>query len=115
MSIEDAKSQAQSARRTQIDTDRGSDFSYSKSGARQSSRDAGGVGRGADGATWQRSDIDSSINGGIITQLIKQAEDQLGEVDACIVLYQEQKAKIQQRLEELKHLQAAADQPEKEG
>lgn len=45
-----------------------------------------------------------SINGGILTQLIRQAERQLGEAEACITWYEERKQEAEEWLRELKSL-----------
>lgn len=52
----------------------------------------------------------ASVSGGILLQLIKQAEDQLEETDECIKWYEAQKTKIQNYLEGLKNLQELEDQ-----
>lgn len=48
--------------------------------------------------------------GGILTQLIEQAEDQLRETQECISWYQRAEEKARKQLENLKQLQQLADQ-----
>jgi hypothetical protein len=45
------------------------------------------------------------ITGGIIAQLIADAEDRLGEMEECVVWYRKEVAKAQKRIAELKELQ----------
>lgn len=45
-----------------------------------------------------------SINGGIISQLIRQTEDRLAEAVSCIERYEVEKQKLEGYLEELKKL-----------
>lgn len=48
--------------------------------------------------------------GGILTQLIEQAEDQLREAQECISWYERAEEKARKQLENLKQLQQLADQ-----
>lgn len=44
------------------------------------------------------------VTGGIVAQLVRQAERRLGNVEACITWYEQEKQDAQQELEELKQL-----------
>lgn len=50
------------------------------------------------------------IAGGILSQLIQQAEDQLREAEECISWYERAKEKAQRQVENLRQLQQLAEQ-----
>lgn len=50
------------------------------------------------------------VTGGILSQLISQAEDQLREAEECISWYERAKQKAHKQLENLKQLQQLAEQ-----
>ena len=54
------------------------------------------------------------VAGGIVSQLIAQAEDQLREAQECISWYQRSEEKIQRQLENLRQLQELAEQEEEQ-
>jgi hypothetical protein len=63
---------------------------------------------GVDGDDWTRGNqprLSVAISGGILIQLIQDAEDQLEQAEACIKWYEDEKRKIQQRLDNLRQLQ----------
>jgi hypothetical protein len=66
----------------------------------------GDISRRVARATRSGASIVKPVTGGILTQLIEQVEDQLGNDEACIEWYQREKDKHQRQLENLKQLQA---------
>ena len=65
---------------------------------------------GADRAHCTGGTVRSCLAGGILTQLVSQAEDQLREAEESILWYQRSAEKARKQLENLQQLQQLAEQ-----
>lgn len=114
MSTSNAQSQARTARTEKNGTIRNPDDTRGEGGIGGSSLTDGSVSGGVDGASRTQTATGSAITGGIIAQLINDAENQLGKTRACIEWYQEEEQERLERLENLKRLAQLADQSQDE-
>lgn len=112
MSEENAKSETQPIR-----TEKDGEFLHSPdTGWKKGIRISGGTdgsfsdrNTGTPG-TGPHTDFFSLLTGGIISQLITDAEDRLGQSQECIEWYEREKEENIKRLENLKKLQRLAEQ-----
>ena len=97
----------QEIRGTKECTAQGNPDTNREGGHRNTSLLDGDFSSGTFGEDWERSIVTRQllITGGILTRLIRQAEQKIKEHDDCIIWYQEQKQKDIEELEELKSLQ----------
>lgn len=102
----DAQGETQSAWSGEVGDIPSSTDSHSQGRATDSSSVYGNLSRGIVGKTRSGRDSDQCIDitGGILAQLIADAEDQLGEARACIEWYQEKEKEQLKRLENLQKL-----------
>lgn len=60
--------------------------------------------------SWSNYNFTSSFAGGILDQLIKDAENRLEKAQACIEWYEDEKQEALERLENLRHLKEIEEQ-----
>lgn len=105
-----AESQAQSARAAEIREPVCPDHATSEGSSGDTSSTARDIGFGVARTDSAGSDfLPPSIVGKIITQLIKEAEDQLGNAKACIKWYEDEEQKALVKLEELRQLEQSIE------
>ncbi len=97
--------------------DRGLCFQGSEAGALRSGETDGDILQRANGTV--REERIRDLAGGIVSQLVKQAERRLGNAEACITWYENERQEALAELEELRNLsvlfeqnQASTDQTE---
>ena len=101
-----AESQAQSARTAEDTGAICSDYATSEGSAGVRSSTERDIGFGVDRTDSTGADlISSSIAGKIVTQLIKEAEDQLDNARACIKWYEDEEQKALAKIAELRQLE----------
>lgn len=80
----------------------------------RSSEQASGVSVGTTGADSTGSTVGFALLGGIIGQLIEQCEERLSEARECVDWYTREVDRVERRLNELKELEALAQQQQQE-
>lgn len=104
--VEKTKNQTQRTRSTEKREVSSQINSTGEKGIGDNGGNNGGIDRGTIGEIRSRgnSDILCAITRGIITQLIEDAESQLGETRDCIKWYEEKEKEQLKRIESLQHL-----------
>ncbi|WP_416671606.1 hypothetical protein [Egbenema bharatensis] len=103
-----AEGKTRSTRTEQVGVAEDSNYSRWEGGTGGTSPTDGNFGVGIAGAAGK--EADSAITGGILEQLIQDAEDQLQSSVECIEWYEREREKHQERLNNLKQLQALRQQ-----
>lgn len=110
MGVKDAKRTTQQIRRAESGADGAAAYTHGQGNVDEESPGSEHLHLGADRADCTGGTAGSCLAGGILTQLISQAEDQLREAEECISWYERAKEKARKQLENLKQLQQLAEQ-----
>lgn len=103
-----AENEASRTRRAEISGDQHPSDSDREKRDREDGENAGDIHRGIHRTAWAW----GALAGGILAQLIKDAETRLSEARECVEWYQQEEQKQLQRLEELRALESVGEQTE---
>lgn len=116
MSKNNAKSQESTIRRTQKSGDESATDPGGQEGTDRISGKDEDIPIGITGTIGARKNSNrfAAVTGGIVAQLIRDAEDRLTKAKECIDWYEREKGEEEKRLEDLRSLQALAQELESE-